>query len=153
MVIEKVTNSKEETIELAKKLARYLGHNTVVLLTGDLGAGKTTFVKGIAEYLKIKDEIISPTFNIMKCYFDSDPNLYHIDAYRLEDANKDIGLEEFIDNEGICVIEWSIYIKELLPAHSLEIEIHNLGENSRSFKFISDSKRYDEILEKLEGDL
>ncbi len=88
MKVELITNSKEETISLGKELSNYLFKGDVLLLKGDLGAGKTTFVKGIGLGLGIKDEINSPTFNILKCYFNKPLPLYHIDAYRLEDVSR-----------------------------------------------------------------
>ena len=81
--------SEENTISLGIKIASLLFKESLILLTGDLGAGKTTFTKGIAKGLNIKDEVNSPTFNILKCYFNKPLNLYHIDAYRLEGVNKE----------------------------------------------------------------
>ena len=92
------TFSKEETIELGKNLVPYLFQGSVITMTGDLGAGKTTLSSGIAQGLGIKEKVSSPTFNIMKCYFNAKLPMYHIDAYRLEEGtNKDLGLEEFIE--------------------------------------------------------
>ena len=88
-----ISKSADETRQLAAKLIRLLDVGDVVLLTGDLGAGKTTFVSGALNELGYKDHVVSPTFNILKCYFEVAPNIYHIDAYRLEDQNIDIGLE------------------------------------------------------------
>jgi tRNA threonylcarbamoyladenosine biosynthesis protein TsaE len=105
-------------------------------LKGDLGAGKTTLVRGIARGLGITEVVQSPTFNIMKIYLKGKRPLIHIDAYRLEDINTDIGLEEYIGYEtGITVIEWPNYIQKLLPTDLLEIEILNLGGENRSFSF------------------
>jgi len=140
------TNKKEDTINLGRKLGSILKVGDVVTLTGDLGAGKTTLVSGIAKSLKIKDTIQSPTFNILKCYFDSAIPLYHIDAYRLEEVNKDIGLEEYIEGNGIAVIEWPIFIKELLNIPHLEIEIKNIGSNSRKITLKSNDQHYNKLL-------
>lgn len=131
-----VTKSSEETIELGKKLASVLSRKDVITLTGDLGAGKTTFVSGVAKGLNIDEEVLSPTFNILKCYFSTPISLFHIDAYRLESVNKDIGLEEFIENDdGVTFIEWPKFISDLLNVPHLEIEIRNLGFNTRQFTF------------------
>ena len=101
-----VSKSKEETIEFGKSLIPFLFRGSVITLTGDLGAGKTTLSSGIAKGLNITDKVSSPTFNIMKCYFHGTLPLYHIDAYRLEEGtNKDLGLEEFIEGNGICLIK------------------------------------------------
>ena len=144
------TSSKEETQELAKRITSYLKGGDVCLLTGDLGAGKTTFVKGVAKYLNIKEDIISPTFNILKCYFESTPNLYHIDAYRLEDHNVDIGLDEFIEGEGITMIEWPQYIENLIPKTHLEISLKNIGDSNREIVIKSDSSRFNDLFKGLE---
>ena len=119
-----ITNNELETIELGKILAKSLPNGAVVLLCGDLGAGKTTLVRGIAKGLNIKEVVQSPTFNIMKVYFKGDRPLIHIDAYRLADINTDIGLDEFIGYEsGITVIEWPEFIKELLPDDCVTITL------------------------------
>lgn len=152
MRIEVLTNSKDETIILGKKISNYLVKGDVLLLKGDLGAGKTTFVKGIGLGLGIKEEINSPTFNILKCYFNKPLPLYHIDAYRLEDVsseNKNIGLEEVIDGDGVCVIEWPMFIEEFIDFNkSLDITIHSIEENKRSITF---ETKNDKHFEKLFG--
>lgn len=151
MAIKVITKSKEETISLAKELSKHLFKGSIITLRGDLGAGKTTFTKGVGEGLEIEDEINSPTFNILKCYFNKKTmNLYHIDAYRLEDVsdeNKNIGLEEVIEGDGVCLIEWPMFIEEFIPQNfSLDIDIHILSDGSREFTFSSNSKKYDEIM-------
>ena len=133
----KLSHSQEETMDLAKSLADRLPDGTTLTLTGDLGAGKTTFVRGLAEGLHIKEVVQSPTFNIMKIYLKSDRPLIHIDAYRLADIDTDIGLDEYIGYEtGITVIEWPMYIANLIPNNSIEVEILNLGGDFRQIKFI-----------------
>lgn len=140
-----ISNSKEETMNLAKGLADKFPNGTVICLTGDLGAGKTTFVRGLAEGLNIKEIVQSPTFNIMKIYLKGDRPLIHIDAYRLADINTDIGLDEYIGYEtGITVIEWPMYIDNLIPSNSLNVEITNLGDDRRQIKFTS---KEDSLLE------
>ena len=130
------TKSELETISLGEQLARLLANGSTLLLTGDLGAGKTTLVRGIARGLNIKDVVQSPTFNIMKIYFKGNRPLIHIDAYRLADINNDIGLDEYIGYEsGITVIEWPMFIKELLPENAIEVNITNDGDNHRTFVF------------------
>lgn len=145
--VEIVSKSKEETIKIGELVASKLEPNFVILLTGDLGAGKTTFTQGVANGLGIKGKIISPTFNILKCYFNPKLNLYHIDAYRLEDNDKDIGLEEFIDGDGVCLIEWPKYISNLLPDEYLEIKISNLGDDNRKLEICANSEKYAGIAE------
>lgn len=152
MKLKLTSKSKEETISLAKKLAKFLCAKDIVCLTGDLGAGKTTFVSGIASYLGIKEQVTSPTFNILKCYFEGKIPLYHIDAYRLDEHNKDIGLEEYIEGDGIAVIEWPIYIKELLNIPYLEIKIKNTGNDNRELTFISNNEHYEKVIKELKND-
>ena len=131
MEYEVITERKEETKELGKRLAPLFERGDVVLLKGDLGAGKTTFTGGVAEGLSIDEKVISPTFNIMKCYFKGRIPLYHIDAYRLENQNIEIGLDEYIEGDGVCLIEWPMYIEKLIPDDYLEITINNLGGDKR----------------------
>ena len=130
--IEIITKSFEETMELGSYFGKSAISGTTFLLTGDLGAGKTTFVRGLAKSLNIKDVVQSPTFNIMKVYLKADRPLIHIDAYRLADFNVDIGLDEYIGYEtGLTVIEWPQFIEDLLPADAITIEITNIGDTSR----------------------
>ena len=132
MKIELISHSAEETMTLGKTIAELALPGSTFCLTGDLGAGKTTLVRGIARGLNIKSVVQSPTFNIMKIYFDGIKPLIHIDAYRLADVDTDIGLDEYIGYEtGITVIEWPVFIPRLIPENSAEINIINIGENDR----------------------
>ena len=127
-----ISNSPEETMELGNKIAESSKPGFTFCLTGDLGAGKTTLVRGIARALNIKSVVQSPTFNIMKIYFDGSKPLIHIDAYRLADVDTDIGLDEYIGYEtGITVIEWPDYIKKLIPEDASTISITNMGDTKR----------------------
>ena len=144
--IEIYSHSLDQTNKLAKILANNLKSESIILLSGDLGAGKTTLVGGILNELGYKDHVVSPTFNILKCYFDVTPNVFHIDAYRLEDQNHDIGLEEFIEGEGICFIEWPKFIEELIPNRNLKINIYRIDDNSRKFEIIDETDSYLDVL-------
>lgn len=145
-----LTHSKEETKTLGKALSGFLRPGDVILLEGDLGAGKTTFVGGVADGLHVQEDIISPTFNIMKCYFHGSIPLYHIDAYRLEGQNIEIGLDEYIEGDGACFIEWPDFIAPLIPEEKLEIVLRNIGQNDREVVMKSDTARFEEIIGKLE---
>lgn len=127
------TKTEQETIAIGKLIAKCGFPGAVILLDGDLGAGKTTLTGGIALGLGIEEKVMSPTFNILRCYFHARIPLYHIDAYRLEEGtNRDIGLEEFIEGDGICVIEWPQMIQEWLPMSYLSIQIqHEEGTKRR----------------------
>jgi len=139
-----LSNSQEQTIEIAKQFASTLKGGEVVCLHGDLGAGKTTFVKGIAEYFGInKDEIISPTFIIannieckgaLQCAPTSISNIIHIDAYRIEDENNMLEsgvLEYFGDKNSIVFIEWSENIKKYIPENNVKHIFFNIKEENR----------------------
>ena len=143
--MEKICNNLIDTQNFANEFASNLKGGEVITLNGDLGAGKTTFTQGVADGLGINERVISPTFNILKCYFNRVLNLYHIDAYRLEENKNDIGLEEFIEGDGVCLIEWPKYISHLIPEDTISIKISNLGDDNRLFEFESDSEVYEDI--------
>ncbi len=133
--MEIITNSVEETIYLGKSIANTLRSGDVVLLNGDLGAGKTHLVKGIAQGLGIKDTITSPTFTIENKYKGSKAKLNHFDVYRVNDEDEilDIGFEESIYSDAVSVIEWSDLIKGILPEEYIDIRIYRdpILENKR----------------------
>ena len=136
------THSKEETMRLGYRVANLLPNGSVLTFTGDLGAGKTTFVRGLAEGLGIKETVQSPTFNIMKIYLKGSRPLIHIDAYRLADIDTDIGLDEYIGYEtGITVIEWPEFIERLIPGSRIEITILNLGGDNRNITINTDNNK------------
>ena len=148
--IKLISNSKLDTINLASFIAKFLSKGSLILLTGDLGAGKTTFTQGIAKGLGISENVISPTFNILKCYFHDPINLFHIDAYRLKDQDHNIGLEEFIEGDGVCVIEWPIYIKELIqPNTYLKVNLELILGDKRKITISSNSLSYKNLFEEL----
>lgn len=141
------TNNEQETKQIANKITKKLPNGSVICLLGDLGAGKTTFVRGVAETLNIKEVVQSPTFNIMKIYLKGDKPLIHIDAYRLADVNNDIGLDEYIGYEtGLTMIEWPMYIENLIPENAISIEIKNTGDTTREITISSED---DFLLESL----
>lgn len=125
-----VSKSAAETAEYAKEYARSLVPGDIVLLQGEMGAGKTVFVKGIAEGLGIEDEITSPTYAYMNDY---DGVLYHYDCYRLKNGAQAeaLGLTDYFYAGGICVIEWSENIADVLPGHCKTVRIVKRGENER----------------------
>lgn len=130
-------NSRQETIDLGQRLSPMLQAGDVLVLNGDLGAGKTTFTKGIAKGLGISEIIKSPTFTIIREYQDGRLPLYHMDAYRLEEGGaEDLGLDEYFDGDGVSVVEWAEFAEEELPAEFLAITFHRTAEeNSRILTF------------------
>ena len=141
-----ITNSEFETIEIAQNIESEKFPNMVICLNGELGSGKTMFVKGIANALGITEVITSPTFNIIKEY-DGELPLYHLDVYRLDSVNDDIGIEEYFTKGGIVVIEWAENIKSILPEERLDIKIKVLGENKRSLVITPHGQKYEELCE------
>lgn len=135
---ELITNSREETIQLGKKLAKAVSPGRPVALIGKLGAGKTTFVKGLAKGLQIESQIVSPTFLLIKEYTSGRLPLYHIDAYRISDPQElsEVGVEDYLLNtEGITVIEWAEKVREMLPPNCIEVKIEIMGKERRKFTF------------------
>ncbi|WP_100406129.1 tRNA (adenosine(37)-N6)-threonylcarbamoyltransferase complex ATPase subunit type 1 TsaE [Bacillus solitudinis] len=143
------TESSEETMAFAKKLGELLIAGDVVTLEGDLGAGKTSFAKGLAKGLGIKRNVNSPTFTIIKEYQGRLP-LYHMDVYRMENGQEELGLEEYFYGDGVSVIEWASVIKDQLPEARLDIELHHLGENKREVLVSPKGTRYQQLCEELE---
>ena len=126
------SKSAEDTILLGKKVGALVQPNDIIALTGDLGAGKTTFVKGIAEGLGIQDYVTSPTFVIINVH-KGNLVLNHIDLYRLEDKNEieDLGIDEYFKSGGVSIIEWAERLGDLLPKYSERIGIEVVSENER----------------------
>lgn len=151
MKYEFISKSKEETQKLGAFIAKEFLPGDVVLLKGDLGAGKTTLTGGVAKALDIKDDVISPTFNIMKCYFKGKLPLYHIDAYRLENQNIELGLDEYIEGDGVCFIEWPQYIEPLLPDETLSITLKNIGGDNRSIILEGNTPHFEQIISSVKG--
>ncbi len=136
-----ITKNIEQTIEYAKKFARKLKGGEVIGLIGELGSGKTTFVKGLAEGLKVADTITSPTFVMLKSYRGKigkkNIEFIHVDAYRVENIDdiKSLGIEDFLGHDDIViVIEWAEKIKKILPIKTKYIRFEHLSENSRKIK-------------------
>ena len=130
---EIITNSVAETEKFAENLARGFTGGEVLLLHGDLGAGKTHFVKGLAKGLGVTDVITSPTFALHNSY-EGRLTLNHFDFYRIDDAEEVaiLGLDEFFyDKQSVAAIEWSENIKELLPKHCINVTIEKINDNSR----------------------
>lgn len=142
------TKSEEETKTIAAKLSRLLNPGDVILLEGDLGAGKTTFTKGIAVGLDVKRIVTSPTFTIIKEYEGRMP-LYHMDAYRLEGSDEDIGFEEYFSGDGLSVVEWAKYITDYVPQAVLEITIKHIDASTREIIFNPKNAYFEKVVNKI----
>lgn len=132
------SHSEQETKKFAKDFASKLHIGDVVVLTGELGSGKTKFTEGFLSYFGLEDEISSPTFTIVNEYKNDKISIFHFDVYRLADSDEfyAIGGEEYFD-KGICIIEWGELIKDALPENHIEIffEKDDQDENKRRFCF------------------
>lgn len=127
-----ITYSEEETKKVASKIAEKINKaNSVIILNGELGAGKTKFTEGFLSYFNLENEISSPTFTIVNEYKNEKATIYHFDVYRLEDTDEfyAIGGDEYFA-KGICIIEWGDIIKEALPEHYIKINIKKDEENT-----------------------
>ncbi len=119
-----VSTCEQETRDIAKNFAKTLGEGSVVALIGDLGAGKTAFTKGVAEFFGIDDDVSSPTFTIVNEY-SGEKTVYHFDAYRLENVKADDcdWLDDYFFGDGICLVEWAQNIESVLPQGYFKVEI------------------------------
>ena len=146
------TNNEKETLNFGKKLGSFLKKGDTVVLSGDLGSGKTKLTEGILTYYGLEDEISSPTFTIVNEYVKDDIKLFHFDVYRLEDSSEfyAIGGEEYFEN-GICIIEWGEIIEDALPKEYIHItfERDEMNDYVRILNVISHGEKYDELLTKL----
>ena len=126
-----ISHSENETKEIAKNIAKELKNGDVIILSGDLGSGKTKFTEGFLSYYGLENEISSPTFTIVNEYKKGDTNIYHFDVYRIEELDEfyAIGGEEYF-SKGICIIEWGNIIKEALPKHYTIITICKDEQNT-----------------------
>ncbi|UYO37166.1 tRNA (adenosine(37)-N6)-threonylcarbamoyltransferase complex ATPase subunit type 1 TsaE [Bacillus zhangzhouensis] len=135
---------------MAAALAKLVMPGDVLTLEGDLGAGKTTFSKGFAEGLGITRIVNSPTFTIIKEYTDGRLPLYHMDVYRMEDAEEEIGLEEYFEGEGVCLVEWAHLIASQLPSSYLKIEmLRTEREEERHLTFDAKGERYETLCKEM----
>lgn len=148
--------SSNQTMTIAKSLAKYLAVGDTVVLTGELGSGKTKFTEGFLSYYGLENEISSPTFNIVNEYFINNINIYHFDVYRLSDVEEfyAIGGEEYFE-KGISLIEWGELIEDALPVNYIHIsfEKNNKNPDTRILKFEAFGKKYEKILDNLKEDL
>ncbi|MDX8363306.1 tRNA (adenosine(37)-N6)-threonylcarbamoyltransferase complex ATPase subunit type 1 TsaE [Cytobacillus sp. IB215316] len=145
---EIITDSAEQTMKIAYKLASHLHQGDVIVLEGDLGAGKTTFTKGLAKGLGITRNVNSPTFTIIKEYQGKVP-LYHMDVYRLENGSEDLGFQEYFEGNGITVVEWAHLIADQLPAERLIVRINHISECKRKLMLEPIGVHYEQVCKEI----
>ena len=143
------TKNEEELINLGERLGTLLQKNDVLILSGELGAGKTTFTKGLAKGLGIRQMIKSPTYTIVREYEGRLP-LYHLDVYRIEGDADSIDLDEFLFGGGVTVIEWGHLVGEDLPDSYLELELLKEAEGRR-LHFSAQGPRAEQLIKELQN--
>jgi tRNA threonylcarbamoyladenosine biosynthesis protein TsaE len=134
-------NSLTELNSVAKALFNFAEEEKVFIFEGEMGAGKTTFIKAICEEMGVEDVVSSPTFSLVNEYAAGNTTLYHFDFYRIRDIREayDIGYEEYFYSGHICLIEWPERVEEILPERYIKVEIKVLSPDKRAFTF---SKNY-----------
>jgi tRNA threonylcarbamoyladenosine biosynthesis protein TsaE len=150
-----ITSSPEQTWRTGQLLGNLLGAGDTVCLYGDLGAGKTNFTYGIAQGLEVRDQYItSPTYAFVNEYEGRIP-LYHIDLYRLEEPDEleNIGFEEYLESDGVTVIEWAERAEDELPAERLSVYLSAVDEKSRELGFLAEGERYEKLVEEMKKEL
>ena len=147
------SKSEKDTKDFAKKFAKFLNKKDIIVLSGDLGSGKTKFTEGILSFFGLENEISSPTFTIVNKYKKNNINIYHFDVYRLESSLEfyEIGGDEYFGN-GISIIEWGELIEDALPKNYIKIifEKNDANENERILKIESIGNKYDDLIDNLE---
>ncbi|PLS08946.1 tRNA (adenosine(37)-N6)-threonylcarbamoyltransferase complex ATPase subunit type 1 TsaE [Neobacillus cucumis] len=145
---ELTTTNDGETSQFAQRLAEFLQPGDVIALEGDLGAGKTTFTKGLAKGLEVKKTVNSPTFTIIKEYKGRLP-LYHMDVYRVADTYEDLGFDEYFEGDGVTVVEWAHLIGEQLPEELLTIYLYHNGQDQRRIVLKPKGQRYEQLCKEI----
>ena len=130
-----IIDNRDQTIALGKQIGKLLQPHMLMTLNGDLGAGKTTFTKGIGEGLGIKRIINSPTFTILKQY---------------QGQSEDLGFEEILDSEDVCVVEWPEFLEDILPQERLAITIKRIDDSKREFVLNPIGKKYEELVKEID---
>ena len=144
-----ITSNEQKTIELGMKLGRLLLPGDFVALVGELGTGKTRFVKGVAAGLEVEPDlpVTSPTYSILHIHQGRLP-LFHFDLYRLHGGEdvEELGFVEYFYGEGVSLVEWADRLQNEMPRESLTITIYHLGEDKRRIEFAPSGKRYEELV-------
>lgn len=145
-------NSAEETLAVATKIGEVLENGDCIVLTGELGAGKTTFTKGIAKGLEIERMVKSPTYTIVREYREGRVPLFHMDVYRLEEGASELGLEEYFESEGVSIVEWGQIIRDELPEDYAELTLSYLEEqDTRSLSVTSTGEQGEKLADRIKA--
>ena len=139
------SRSEQDTLELAQNIESEKFPNMVICLEGELGSGKTVFVKGFASAMGIQENVTSPTFNLVKEYLNGELPLYHMDVYRLEGTCETVGFDEYFEKGGVSIVEWSDLICNCLPEERLVIKFKVIDENNRVLLFEPHGKVYEDL--------
>ncbi len=140
------SRSENDTMQLAENIESEKFPGMVICLDGELGSGKTVFVKGFAKSLGIDENITSPTYNIVKEYESGELPLNHMDVYRLEDSDVTIGFNDYFNDQSISIIEWADLIKDKLPDERLDIKFKIVDENTRVLVLKPHGQKYEDLV-------
>ena len=140
------SRSEQDTMELAENIESEKFPGMVICLDGELGSGKTVFVKGFAQSLGITENVTSPTFTIVKEYENGEVPLYHMDVYRIEEADSTIAFNDYFNSDGVTIIEWSELIADKLPEERLDIKFKVVNENTRVLVLKPHGQRYEDVV-------
>ena len=146
MEFKYTSRSIEDTMQLAENIESEKFPGMVICLEGELGSGKTVFVKGFAKSLGIEETITSPTFSLIKEYNGGEMPLYHMDVYRIENADNSIGFEDYFNQNAVSIIEWAEMIEDRLPKERLELTFKVIDENTRIIVIKAFGEKYEDLV-------
>ncbi len=143
-----ISHSEQQTQRLGLRLGTLVTPGSVVLLEGTMGAGKTVFAQGVALGLEVKEQVTSPSYTLIKEYHSGRMPLFHIDLYRVNSSDSlwNLGLEEYLEGDGVCVIEWARKVRDFLPESWLLINIEIMTDTKRTLHFESEGDHFQKIL-------
>ena len=138
---------EQDTLEIAENIESEKFPGMVICLDGELGSGKTVFVKGFAKALGINETITSPTFSLVKEYYEGEMPLFHMEVYRLDEGADSFGLSDYLNQDGICIIEWPEMVQDQLPDERLDVKIKVIDDDTRVLVFTPYGQQYEELCE------
>ena len=141
------SRSIDDTFNLAENLESEKFPGMLICLSGELGSGKTAFVKGFAKALGITETVTSPTFALVKEYHDGEMTLNHMDVYRLEDSDEEFGLKDYLNGDSVTIIEWPEMIEDQIPEERLDIKFKVVDDDVRVLVLTPHGQQYEELLD------